>query len=325
MRVLNRSDVERLLTMTDCIRLMAEALEERDRGNAEQPLRNILRLPDGSGLMATMPACVGTPTSLGVKIVSIFPGNAQRGLDSHQGAVLLVDPTSGRLSAVLEAGSVTAIRTAAVSGVATDWLAREDADDLALIGAGLEARTHLQAINSVRSLRRIRVWNRTRERAERFAAEAASRGITIEVMDTARDAVRDASIICTTTAARDPVVEGAWIAAGAHINAVGSSIPTSRELDSALVRAATLFVDSKESALNEAGDLLIPMAERSIAPGKISAELGAVLTRKHPGRTRPDEITLFKSLGLGIEDVAAARFVVAEAERLGVGREVSLD
>lgn len=325
MLILSRADVERLLPMPACVGLMADALAARARGNAVQPLRTILRLPDGSGLMATMPACVGTPAALGVKIVSVFPGNAAAGLDSHQGAVLLVDSTSGILLAVLEAGSITAIRTAAVSGVATDRLAVAEADDLAILGAGVQGESHLAAVHAVRKLRRIRIWNRTPARAAELVRVASERhGLTAEVSTSPEAAVRDASIICTTTSSRQPVVERRWVAPGAHINAVGSSTPQARELESALVRDATLFVDARESALNEAGDILTPMAEGMFDADHIAAELGEVLIGGHPGRQSADEITLFKSLGLGIEDVAAARFVVAEAERLGAGTEVEL-
>lgn len=322
MRVLNRADVERLLPMPECIRLMAAALAERDRGNAVQPLRTVLRLPDGSGLMATMPAALGAPAALGVKIVSIFPKNAELGRDSHQGVVAYLDPSTGELRAILEAGAVTAIRTAAVSGVATDRLASKEADDLAILGAGVEARTHLAAVRAVRSIRRVRIWNRTRSRAELLAAELSGQGCRIEVMESAEAAVRGASIICTTTASREPVLEARWVSPGAHINAVGSSIKDTREVDSALMKASVLFVDARESALNEAGDLLIPMAEGVVNAAHIVAELGEVLTGRHPGRRTPHEVTLFKSLGLGIEDVASARFVVAEAERQGAGVDV---
>ena len=326
MLILNKPNVQRLLPMVACVPLMAEALAARARGNAVQPLRTMLRLPDGSGLMATMPACVGTPAALGVKIVSVFPANAAAGRDSHQGAVLLVDSSSGVLLAVLEAGSVTAIRTAAVSGVATDRLALPNADDLAILGAGVEAETHLAAIQAVRRLRRIRIWNRTPERAAQLVRLAAERyGLTAEVSATVEAAVRGASIVCTTTASREPVLEGRWLAPGAHVNAVGSSTPNAREVDSELVRRSVLFVDARESALNEAGDLLTPMAEGVIGADHIAAELGDVLIGRHPGRRTADEITLFKSLGLGIEDVAAARYIVAEAERLGVGQRVALE
>jgi len=322
--VLNRSEVKRLLPMPACIALMRDTLAARARGQTQQPSRVAVRPPDGTGTLLTMPAWVAEPAALGVKVVSVFPGNHQRGLDSHQGAVLSLDPDTGQVQAILEAGAVTAIRTAAVSAVATDLLANPDADDLALLGAGVQAGTHLAAIAAVRTLRRIRVWSRSAERALAFAQEAtAPGGLAVEVMPSAEAAVEDASIICTVTASPTPVLQGQWIVRGAHINAVGAHTPETRELDTDAVTGARIFVDARESALLEAGELLIPIKERRLRTTDIKAELGEVIVGTHPGRASSAEITLFKSLGLGIEDVAAARYVTAEARRLGVGQEIA--
>ena len=323
--VLTRSDVERLLPMSACIPLMADALAARARGEAIQPLRTPVRLPDGTGLMVTMPAWVGSPAALGVKVISVFAGNRERGEDSHQGAVLAIDPASGALLALLEAGAVTAIRTAAVSGVATQRLAVVGAEDLAILGAGTQAVSHLEAMCAVRPIKRVRIWNRSPERAGSLASLARENfGLSTKVVNAPREAVSGATIICTVTGASEPVVKGEWLSPGTHINAVGSSIPSTRELDTDAVAMASLFVDSRESALNEAGDLLIPMQEGRLTETHIRAELGEVLIGRHPGRSSATEITLFKSLGLGIEDVAAACFVVEQARRAGVGREVPL-
>lgn len=325
MLILTRGDVERLLPMPDCIVLMAEALSARARGDAVQPLRTILRVPGGAGLLGSMPAYVGSPPALGVKVIAVYTGNQASGAASHQGAVLSIDPATGALDALLEGGAVTAIRTAAVSGVATDRLALRDADDVAILGAGVQGATHLDAIHAVRPIRRLRIWNRTPARAHALAERARRRhGIAAEVAATPEGAARGAAIICTVTHAREPILKGEWLAPGAHVNAVGSSTPDARELDTQAVRRAALFVDAKESALNEAGDILTPLAEGAFGPDHIRAELGDVLIGRHPGRQSAGEITLFKSLGLGIEDVSAARFVVAEARRLGEGQEVSL-
>lgn len=321
--VLNRSEVERLLPMSACIALMREALAARAQGLTVQPLRSAIRLPDGSGTMFTMPAHVSAPAALGLKLVSVFPRNRERGLDSHQGAVLCVHPETGEIQGLLEAGAVTAIRTAAVSALATDLLANADAGDLAILGAGVQARTHLEAICAVRNLRRIRIWNRSVERARQLAATApAPPGVKIEVMPSPAEAVAGASIVCTLTASPTPILRGPWLAAGAHVNAVGAHTPETRELDTAAVTRARIFVDAREAALGTAGELLIPIAEGRLRSDDVLAELGEVILGMHPGRRSSDEITLFKSLGMGIEDVVVARHVVAEARRLGVGLEV---
>jgi ornithine cyclodeaminase len=225
----------------------------------------------------------------------------------------------------LEAGAVTAVRTAAVSAVATRQLAVAGAADLAILGAGTQAVTHLEAMCVVRPIKRVRIWNRTPSHAVSLAQVAQEKfGLAAEVVNGPKEAVSGATIICTVTGAPEPILKGDWLSPGSHINAVGSSVASTRELDSDAVAKARLFVDSRESALNEAGDLLIPIQEGRVTQAHIQAELGEVLIGRHPGRTSPTEITLFKSLGLGIEDVAAARYVVEQARRAGAGTEVPL-
>jgi ornithine cyclodeaminase len=220
----------------------------------------------------------------------------------------------------MDASSITAIRTAAVSGVATRVLAREDAGDLAILGTGVQALTHLEAMAESRRLRRVRVWSRDPARVARFAEHASERvGLGVEAAGSAREAVLGADLVCTVTASREPVLRGEWLAAGAHVNAVGASLPTARELDTPAMVAARLFVDRRESALNEAGDFLMPKAEGAISDAHIQAELGEVLTGAHPGRRSPEEITVFKSLGLAVEDVAAAQRIHQNALRSGAG------
>lgn len=305
--------------MSDCIEVMAGALSALDRGAAVNPLRSALFLPDRSGLLGMMPAYLGEPPALGIKAVTVFPGNHDTGLDSHQGVVLLFEPAQGRLLAVVDASEITAIRTAAVSGLATRLLARERAGDLAILGSGVQARTHLEAMAAVRTLRRVRVWSRHKEHAERFAQTGP--GARIEVADTAREAVEGADLICTTTSSSTPVLEGEWLAPGAHVNAVGSSIAAARELDTAAIARARLFVDRRESTLNEAGDFLIPKREGAVTDAAIVAELGELLAGAD-GRLSGTEVTIFKSLGLGVEDLAAAEYVYQQATRGGAGEVV---
>lgn len=317
--VLSHADVARLLTMDACIEVMAAALAATSRGDAVLPLRSLLWTPERTGALGVMPAFLGAPASLGLKIVSIFPGNHGTAYDSHQGLVALFDTAHGTPLAILDASSITAIRTAAVSAVATRALARDDAGDLALLGAGVQAATHLAAMRAVRSLRRVRVWSRNRAHAERLAASA---GIPVEVVADPRAAVDGADLICTTTAARDPILEGAWLAPGVHINAVGACLPTTRELDTAAVVRARLIVDRRESALAESGDFLLARAEGAVTNDHIAGELGDVLLGRVPGRRAPTEITLFESLGIAIEDLAAAHYIYAQA--LATGRGVSV-
>ena len=327
--VLNGDQVAQLLPMPECIKVMREALAALARGEALVPLRTVMRVPGVNGLLGLMPGYIspreGQEGALGLKAVSVFPGNASRGIDTHQGAVLLFEADTGRLSALLDGAAITAIRTAAVSGVATDVLARPDASELAILGAGVQARTHIEAIAAVRPLRRIRIWSRNPEHAAVLASELRRRfGFPIEAAPSAEAAVREADLVVTVTASPEPVLKREWLKEGVHINAVGSSIPTSREIDTATMVAARLFVDRRESALAEAGDLLIAMREDALTGDHIQAELGEVIIGKNPGRRSPGELTLFKSLGLAVEDVASAAYLVRRARETGTGQTVHM-
>ena len=323
--IVNQSEVGRLLPMDACMDAMADALTAVARGEALLPLRQVLMLPDKGGAFAVMPAYLGAQAALGLKSITVFPGNHGTELDSHQGAVLLFEAERGRLLAVMDASSITAIRTAAVSGVATRALAREEAGDLALLGTGVQARTHLEAMSRARRLRRVRAWSRDPEHVRAFAARAARElGIRVEPAASAREAVEGADLVCTVTSSREPVLRGEWLSAGAHVNAVGASLSSARELDSAAVARARLFVDRRESALNEAGDFLIPRREGAIDDGHIRGELGDLLLGRCPGRQSEGDLTLFKSLGLAVEDVAAARLIYDNAVKAGAGSWVEL-
>lgn len=319
--VLNAEEIERLLPMSECIGVMEEALSSLAKGTVFNPLRTILRPPASKGVMGLMPAYrSGEKAAFGLKAVCVFPGNSAIGKDTHQGAVLLFSAETGELNAVMNAAAITAIRTAAVSGVATKLLARPDAGDLAIVGAGVQARWHLEAMASVRSLRRVRITNRTSDRADKMAEQMRSRVmVPIEVVPTVEEAVRGADIIVTATAAKEPILKSEWISPGAHLNVVGSSVATSREVDAATVEHAGLFVDRRESTLNEGGDYLFAAEEAGIGPEHIRAELGEILIGAAKGRVAPKEITMFKSLGLAIEDLATAAFLYDKAQEPGVG------
>jgi ornithine cyclodeaminase len=323
--VLNHQEVKELLPMNECIDVMEHAFVALAHGEIEQPLRTIFRPPKVKGVMAMMPAfrSGGIPL-FGLKAICVFPGNAAIGKDAHQGAVILFDGTTGELRAIVDASAITAIRTAAVSALATKALATEDASTLAIIGAGVQARTHLEAIACVRKLAHVRVSASRKENAETFAREMQAQfPCVIEAADSGEAAVRDAQIVVTVTTSRDPVVRREWLTAGAHINAVGTFSPKARELDTPTMVAGSVFVDRRESAFNEAGDYLIAAAEGAIGPEGIQAELGEVLTGKHPGRTSQDEITIFKSLGLAMEDLAAAEYCYLKAHKTKKGTSVS--
>jgi ornithine cyclodeaminase len=324
---LNREDVEVLLPFGECIEVMAGALGALARGEALQPLRTAHWLPDRRGLLVAMPGGLfadGGDGILGVKVLTVFPQNAAHGEESHQGAVLLFEAERGKPLAFLDASSITAIRTAAVSALATRLLAREDAGDLAILGSGVQARTHLAALREVRPLRRVRVWSRHLEKARTFASEESARhGLAVEPVATVREAVDGADLICTVTAAVEPILLGDWIAPGAHVNAVGACTPNARELDTEAVVRARLFVDRRESALNEPGEILTPLREGAIGEDHILGEIGELVVGRGAGRLSPQDITLFESLGLTVEDLAAARHIYRKA--LEQGRGVSLE
>jgi ornithine cyclodeaminase len=330
--ILSDRDVERLLPMGACIEVMDGAFRALAAGEMILPLRTVLRLPSSTNAFALMPAVLtegmgdeAHARSLAAKIITVFPGNDATPFDSHIGVVLLFDGANGRLKAIMDASSITAIRTAAVSGLATRLLARSDATDLAILGTGVQAMTHLDAMRCVRDIRRVRVWSRTAARARDFAQRAGERfKCVVEVTETARQAVEGASIICTVTAARTPVLEGAWLAHGTHINAVGASVAAARELDTDAVRRSWVLVDRRESALAEAGDLLIPMGEGAITEAHIRGELGALLAGEVPGPDHADNITLFKSLGIASEDLASADYVYERAIATETGQEVAI-
>jgi ornithine cyclodeaminase/alanine dehydrogenase-like protein (mu-crystallin family) len=313
-RVLDEHDVRRLLPMADCIEAMDGALRSLARGEVYNPLRPVFRPPDEPSLMGLMPAHRGGDAAWwSLKALTIVPGNSSRGLDSHQGFVALFDGETGEPRALMNAGGITAIRTAAVSGVATRLLARENVNTLAILGSGTQALSHIDAMHAVRSFDRVVLWS-----ASGRSLEGA------ESVATAEEAVREADVICTTTASAEPIVRREWLKPGVHINGVGSSIPTARELDSQTMVDASLFVDRRESTLNEAGDFLIPQREGRFGPEHIRAELGEILLGTAAGRSSDDEITLFKSLGIGVEDLAAGELVLQRAEKEDAGTVVSL-
>lgn len=325
MLVLSHSQVRELLPMRECMAAVAEALSDLARSHGVQPLRSGFLRPDRQGVLAWMPGALAAGRPFGIKVLSVVDDPGELGVDSHQGGVMIFDPETGAPLALLEAGAITEVRTAAVSALATDRLARRDASVLAILGAGTQARSHIEAMLEVRPIERIRVWSRDVEKARLFAREQSERhGLPVEAAADVAEAVSGADIVCTTTSASEPVFFGHMMAEGMHVNAVGASIPSWRELDTEAVRRSKLFTDRRESLENEAGEYIRALETGVIGDDHLQAELGEVLIGSHPGRTSDAEITLFRSLGLAVEDVAAGWLVYQRALERGVGTRVDL-
>jgi ornithine cyclodeaminase/alanine dehydrogenase-like protein (mu-crystallin family) len=327
--LLKEADLKRVLAMRELIPAMRDALIHFSRGDVVQPVRHTLKIEPAGGYYSTMPAYLrdewnggGGGGALGMKSVTFFPGNAGGPHPTHLATVLLLDAATGALVALLDGRFITEMRTAAVTAVSVDLLARSTATRLAILGSGIQARSHLEAVALVRPLSSVVVWSREAAHADRFV-RAASGLVACPVRSaaTVRDAMRGAEIVVAVTAARDPITDAAWLEPGMHLCAVGSSAPDMRELDAATVAKSRVFVDSRASAEAEAGDLIL--ARREGWSGHIVAELGEVAAGA-AGRRSDDEITLFKSLGLAVEDVATARLAVARARAQGVGTELIL-
>ena len=307
MKIVQAEEVRQRLTMPECIALMRTSLRELEAGTYTQPLRSIALLPGGEKF-GFMPAYLGD--CFGAKVLSAFPQNAGTEYPSHIGYVLLFESTHGSFLGMADASVITEIRTGAVSGVATDLLARPDAHRLAIIGAGAQGRSHLAAMAAVRDIRSVAVYDQNAQAARRYCEEMAAQfGILVTAADSAREAVEGADIVCTVTPSREPYLEADWIAPGTHINAVGAFTPTTREVTSALVAKAKLYADQVEAMRKECGEYLVPLQEGLIGPDHIVGSLGDVLLGRAPGRSSEEEITLFDALGLAVEDVACAKYL----------------
>ena len=324
--VLSNADVHAALTPEACERAMAEVLIAQSTGAAYAPLRNVMMPPGAPGFMGLMPAYARDDEGGGfaLKAICLMPGNPARGLDAHQGTVTLFDGDTGIPTAILNASAVTEIRTAAVTAVATRRLAREDSTVLTILGSGVQARAHLRALRDVRAWRQVRLFSPTAAHL-RALVDDPPVALPITAADNARDAVQGADVVVTATSSKEPVLEHAWLSDTAHINAVGASSMAARELDVETVAAAALFCDSRESVRNEALEFRLAVDEGVIAGERhIRAELGEVLAGAADGRTPADGLTLFRSLGIGVEDLAAAALAVRTAQALGVGTRVAL-
>ena len=302
--------------MRECIAVMEQALGDLQRGFLSHPLRTVWVPPDVNGATVWMPAYRSKPKPMfGTKLLFVLNDNPSRGLDSHQGQVILADGETGQIRALLDASAVTGIRTAAVSALATKLLAREDASVLAIVGTGVQARKHLEAVPLVRTFSRVLIAGRTRDHAQRFVDEvAAAVACPVAAAESVEDAVRAADVLVTVTDSPTPVMSREWLRPGTHVNAVGASRPWALEIDPKIYADAVVFCDRRESLCAEAGDYLRAVADRLIAGPEQVGELGELIVGARKGRTSADQITLFRSLGLAIEDLAAAEFVLRRSE-----------
>ncbi len=323
--ILSLDDVKSVLAMGPCIDAVEEAFRQYSLGNVVQPTRPTIKIAAHRALINAMPAYIGGVEALGVKWVGGYLGNPALGLPVVQAIIILNDGTNMSPLAVMNGTYITAVRTGAAAGVATRYLVRADAATAGIIGAGVQAKTQLEAVCAVRPITSARVYDVFPEAAAKFAVEMSARlGITVTAAATAEEAVRGADVICTASTSKTPVVLGEWLKPGAHINGIGSHSTDARELDTACVVRSRVIVDTIDAAMAEAGDILMPIAEGAITADHIAGELGDVITGKIPGRSSETEITLFKSQGLAIQDVATAQLVYKAAVAQGIGIQVNL-
>ncbi|HEX6462903.1 MAG TPA: ornithine cyclodeaminase family protein [Vicinamibacterales bacterium] len=324
--LLSENDVRAVLSMDDLISAMETALDRFSAGSVRQPLRSVLEVTGRHAFFGVMPAFIdGTSPALGTKLVSVYHSNLAQGLPSHLATIILFDPDTGALRAVIDGRYITEARTAAASAAATKHLARPDARILAVYGSGVQARSHIEALVRVRPIEEVRIWGRDRAHVDALIGQLTPR-VRARLLraDGAREAALGADVIALVTASREPVLFRASVADGTHICAVGACRPDQREMDTALVRDARVFVDSRVGALAEAGDIVIPIKEGALDASHIAGEIGDVCGARAAGRRSRSEITIFKSLGMAVEDVAAADLAYERASERGLGRGIVL-
>lgn len=324
-RLLTEQHVHSLLPMSDLIAAMESALAKFSAGDVLQPMRTVLTVGPAKSYYGLMPAYIPTPASMGAKIVTVFADNHAKGLPSHLATILLFDPDTGSLIAIMDGRYITEARTAAVSAVSARFLAKPDAATLALIGSGIQARSHLEALNHVRQLKEVRVWSPRPQSRQQFIDDMSPRvPIPIRNCPTAQAAADGADLIVIATSSKTPVVDNAWVADGAHVMCVGACRPDQREMDPALVKRGRLYVDSRAGALVEAGDVVMNIADRLFDASHLRGEIGELVLGRAAGRAADADVTIFKSLGMAVEDVVAADLVFRRASEDGAGTELSL-
>lgn len=328
LRVLSDGDVRRAITMAEAIKVVRDAYVQLSAGEAVVPLRTSLRVWSQDGVTLFMPAYLATSEALGAKIVSVFPENPKQGLPTIHAVVFVIDPTTGCPMALMNGAYLTALRTGAASGVATDLLCRSDARVAAILGAGAQARTQLEAICTVRPIEKVWVYDLAPETAVAYVEEMRVHGAPIPadllIAGSAAQAVCEADVICVATTSLRPVFDDADLKPGVHINGIGSYRPDMQEIPAKTVLRSKLVVDSRSASLAEAGDLVVALKEGLITEGHVHGEIGEVAAGRVPGRESYEEVTLFKSVGVAVQDVAVATLVVRRAAYLGLGVEVDL-
>ena len=314
-----------LLPMSDLIAAMESALAKFSAGEVLQPVRTVLTVGAAKSYYGLMPAYIPTPASMGAKIVTVFGENHKKGLPSHLATILLFDPDTGSLIAMMDGRFITEARTAAVSAVTARFLARPNASTLALIGSGVQARSHLEALTHVRQIKDVRVWSPRAQSRQQFIDDMSPRvPIPIRNCETAQSAVTGADLIVLATASTTPVVESHWVSDGAHVMCVGACRPDQREMAPALVKRGRLYVDSRAAALVESGDVVMNIAEKLFDASHLRGEIGELVLGRVPGRASDSDVTIFKSLGMAVEDVVAADLVFRRASETGAGTELTL-
>lgn len=323
--LLTERDVRALVSMPDLIEAMAHALSAYSSGGAIQPVRTTVQVNADPSFFAIMPASLAAPSALGAKLVTVYPANHAKNLPSHLATILLLDAATGKLEALVDGRYITEARTAAVSAVSVSLLANPTAHILAIIGSGVQARSHLEAIRSVRKLTEVRVWSPTAAHCSAFVAEARqATGLDVHATADASTAVRGADLIVLATGSHVPVIRNEDVVDGAHICGVGACRPDQREMPTLLVARGRVFVDARVGALAEAGDLLLPISEGAFGKDHIAGELGELVLGRVAGRPARSTVTIFKSLGMAVEDVAAAALVTERAKATGMGQSFDL-
>ena len=325
MLVLSEKEIRRLIDIEEMIGALEKAHLQFSTGKAVMPVRLVVPLPQIKGRITSMPAYLGEDRALGMKVVTYFQQNPKEGLPAILATIMLYSPETGKILALMDGSFITAVRTACASAMATKILANPESSTLGVLGAGVQARAHIRALCQVRAIKRIKLYSPSGNSARRLKEELEPEvKIEIEPVESAEKTVRGADLLVTATTAKEPILNSSWLRPGAHINAIGSHRPDLREIDAATMKRAKVFVDSREAIMVECGDVLLAIKEGAIAERHASVEIGEVLAGNKPGRTTPEEITLYKSVGIAVQDVAAAQLVYQKALEKKVGTNVEI-